>query len=731
MTTLGQSITRLDARAKVTGAALFPGDVNLPGQLWMKVLFARRPHARIKRLDIARAQAAPGVVYVFTARDVPVNEFGLGSKDAPVLNNDEIRWVGEKVALVVAETERQAEHARDLIEVEYQDLPPITDPREAMKPGAYQVHPAYPGNIIKHIPIRKGDIAQGFAQADVIVEGEYHTPYQEHAYLQPEAGVAYIDDAGRVTVVVGGQWTHEDQEQIAHALALPLDQVRVIYPNVGGAFGGREDMSVQVILALAAYKLRRPVKIIWSREESIIGHHKRHPMWIKHKLGATRDGKLVAAQIELISDAGPYMYTSPKVLGNAAFGATGPYEIPNVNVDAYTVATHNIVTGAFRGFGAPQAHFAAETQINKLAEKLGMDPVELRLKNILREGSLPSTQTPLPGGTVSLPQVVQRCAESFGWKAGGRRQEAGGGRQAASSSVLRPSSSVVRGYGFACAFKNIGFSFGYQENATATVELHGGAQIEKVIVYHAAAEVGQGTHTALAQIVAAALGVPIGKIEMIVSDTAQTENAGSVSASRMTYIGGNAVKGACELALRKWHDEERPAIATYKYLAPRTTNFDPETGKAKPNLAYGYVAQAVEVEVDTETGFVRVVRVTCADDVGKAVNPQMIEGQIEGAVVQAQGWTIQENFQTKDGQVLTPHLSTYLIPGVLDVPERVDSVILEYPDDNGPWGARGMAEMPFIPVAPAIIAAVHDATGVWFDEFPLTPWRVLEGLGKK
>ncbi|MCX7839290.1 MAG: xanthine dehydrogenase family protein molybdopterin-binding subunit [Anaerolineae bacterium] len=717
--TLGQSLTRLDARAKVTGDALFPGDVNIPGQLWMKVLFARRPHARIKRLDISKAQAAPGVVYVFTARDVPVNEFGLGAKDAPVLNNDEIRWVGEKVALVVAETEKQAEHARDLIEVEYEDLPPITDPREAMKPGAYQVHPHYPGNIIKHIPIRKGDVEQGFAQCDVIVESEYHTPYQEHAYLQPEAGVAYIDEQGRVTVIVGGQWTHEDQSQIAHALALPLDQVRVIYPNVGGAFGGREDMSVQIILALAAYKLRRPVKIIWSREESIIGHHKRHPMWIKHKLGATRDGKLVAAQIQIISDAGPYVYTSAKVLGNAAFGAAGPYEIPNVRVDAYTVATHNIVTGAFRGFGAPQAHFAAETQINKLAEKLGMDPVELRLKNVLREGSLLSTQTPLPGGTVSLPQVVSECAEKFGWS----KRSAVSGQQ---SAVSGRRSAV--GVGFACALKNIGFSFGYQENAWAKVELHGGAEIEQVIVYHAAAEVGQGAHTVLAQIAANALNVPIEKIEMRVADTAMTESSGSVSASRMTYIGGNAVKGACELALKKWHDEERPAIAEYKYLAPKTTNFDPETGKSKPNIAYGYVAQAVEVEVDTETGFVRVVRVTCADDVGKAVNPRMIEGQIEGAVVQAQGWTIQENFITKDGYVLTPNLSTYLIPGVLDVPERVDSVILEYPDSDGPWGVRGMAEMPFIPLAAAIIAAVHDATGVWFDEFPLTPWRVLEKI---
>ncbi len=717
MNQLGESITRIDARAKVTGDAAYPGDINMPGQLWMKVLFARRPHARLKRLDVSKAQAVPGVVYVFTARDVPVNEFGLGSKDAPVLVADEVRWVGEKVALVVAETEKQAEHARDLIEVDYEDLPPTTDPRAALKPGAPQVHPAYANNIVRHIPIRKGDLAKGFAEADVIVESEYRTPAQEHAYLQPEAGVGYIDDEGRVTVVVGGQWVHEDQEQIAHALDLPLDKVRVIYPAIGGAFGGREDMSVQIILALAALKLKRPVKIIWSREESIIGHHKRHPMWLKSKWGAKGDGKIVAAEVEIVADAGPYMYTSPKVLGNAAFGAVGPYDVPNVKVDAYAVTTNNIVTGAFRGFGGPQAHFQAEMQMNKLAEKLAIDPVELRLKNVLREGSLLAVQTPLPGGPVSLPQVVQRCADEFGWKIESSRQRA----------VDR---NIQRGIGFAAALKNIGFSFGYQENASATVELHGGAEIEKVIVHHAAAEVGQGTHTALAQMAANALGVPVDKIRMIVSDTAQTENAGSVSASRMTYIGGNAIKGASEAALQKWQDEERPAIATYQYLALPTDNFAPETGKAKPNVAYGYVAEAVEVEVDTETGQVRVVRVTCADDVGEAINPRLIQGQIEGAVVQAQGWAIQENFQSRDGKVLTPYLSTYIIPGILDVPERVDSVIMEFPDENGPWGARGMAEMPFIPLAPAIVAAVHDATGVWIDEFPLTPWRVLEGLRK-
>jgi CO/xanthine dehydrogenase Mo-binding subunit len=365
--------------------------------------------------------------------------------------------------------------------------------------------------------------------------------------------------------------------------------------------------------------------------------------------------------------------------------------------------------------------------MNKLAEKLGIDPVELRLRNVLREGSLLSTQTPLPGGPVSLPQVVQKCAAEFDWQA--RRQgDREVGRPGEKSSVLRPSSSVVRGFGFACALKNIGFSFGYQENAWAKVELHGAAEVEKVIVYHAAAEVGQGTHTALAQMAANTLGVALDKIEMRTSDTDTSASAGSVSASRMTYMGGNAIKGASELALKKWQDEERPAIAEYKYLAPQTTNFDAATGKSKPNVAYGYVAEAVEVEVDTETGQVRVVRVTCADDVGKAINPRLVEGQIEGAIAQAQGWTIQENFQSKEGKVLTPTMSTYLIPGILDVPEQVDSVILEYADSDGPWGARGMAEMPFIPLAPAIIAAVHDATSVWFDEFPLTPWRVLEKL---
>ncbi len=719
MTKLGDSISRIDAKAKVTGTAQYPGDLNLPGQLWMKILWSRRPHARIKRLDVSRAEQAPGVVRIMTARDVPCNEVGLIFFDAPVLADDVVRWVGEKVALVIAETEAQAAHALDLIQVEYEDLLVVDDPRVALNPVTPQVHPAYARNILKHIPIRRGDAAHGLAQADVIVEAEYHTPAQEHAYLQPEAGVGYIDDAGRVTVAAAGQWAHEDQQQIAHALALPLDQVRVIYPAIGGAFGGREDISVQIILALAAYKLKRPVKIIWSREESLLGHHKRHPMWIKTKWGAKRNGTLVAVEAEVIADAGAYAYTSTKVLGNAVIACTGPYDVPNVKVDGYAVVTNNVPSGAFRGFGGPQGHFAAESQMNKLAEKLGLDPVEIRLNNILREGSLLPTQTPLPGGPVSLPQVVERCAQAFGWQAA---------RRTAKDKSKGP---VALGIGFAAALKNVGFSFGGAEGAWATVELHGGAEIERVVVHQAGADVGQGAHTVMAQMAASALNVPVERVQMVVSDTAQTDNSGSSSASRMTFMSGNAIEGAAKAALKKWQDEDRPAIATYQYVAPPTEPLDPETGKSKPNLSYGYVAEAVQVQVDTETGQVRLVKVTCADDVGRAINPQMLQGQVEGAVVQAQGWTIQENWQAKQGRVLTPSLSTYLIPGILDVPEQIDSVLMEYPDENGPWGARGMAEMPFIPLAPAITAAIHDATGVWIDEFPLTPWRVLQALKKQ
>ena len=752
---VGQSVTRVDARAKVTGQALYPGDVTMEGALHAKLLFAGRPHARVKGIDVSAAEALPGVVAVFTAADVPVNEYGLQMPDQPVLcgpgssklDADIVRFVGDQVALVVAETEQAAAQGCALIRVDYEDLPVLTDPLAALEPDAPQLHPhrtlnpEHPelrgeGNLISHHQVRKGDMKAGWAQAEVVVETDYHTSPQEHAYLQPEAGVAYIDDEGRITVVVAGQWTHEDQHQIAHALDLDPEQVRVIYPAIGGAFGGREDMSVQIVLALAAWRLnqrgvRRPIQITWSRHESIVGHHKRHAMWLHHKWGATREGQLVAAEVRILADGGAYCYTTNKVLGNSVCSCIGPYEIPNVHADVDGVYTNNPPGGAFRGFGAPQALFAAEQQMNKLAEALGMDPVELRLKNLLREESLNAMGTSLPGG-VSLVQVTEQCARAAGWvetEAGWQRPQADDRRQTTYHAIRNTQHAVHRGLGLAVGYKNVGYSFGYQDNCWAKIELEGAAEIEQATVYIGTAEVGQGAHTVVCQMAAEALELPLDRVRLVPSDTATSpRSAGSVSASRMTFMAGGAIRGAAQAAMGAWKREERPAVAEFTYLAPPSTPVDPITGHGTPNFAYGYVAQAVEVEVDVETGELRVLRVVCADDVGKAINPKQVTGQIEGGVVQALGWATSENLITAGGRILTPDFSTYLIPTIRDVPDVVDAIIVEWPDPRSAWGLRGMGEMPFLPLAPALTAAVHDATGVWYDELPLTPERVWRGL---
>ncbi len=737
---VGKPLPRIDAFGKVTGETLYGGDLSMPGMLHMKILFAHRPHARVVSIDTSRAEALMGVFGVYTSKDVPVNEYGLQWNDQPVLcgpgsrygedhaystaeekGRDIVRFVGDQVAVVVAETEALAAQARDLIEVTYEDLPLVTDPEAAMQPGATLVHPEIgPTNICVHDKIRKGDVEAGFAQAEVIVEGEYRVPVQEHAYLQPEAGLAHIDDEGRVVVLAAGQWTHTDQKQIAHALDLHIDQVRVVYPAIGGAFGGREDMSVQIVLALAALKLKRPVKIVWSRQESMFGHGKRHPMVIQARWGATKGGKLVAAENTFIADAGAYMYTTNKVLGNSTITQTGPYFIPNVKADVYGVYTNNLPGAAFRGFGAPQAAFMAESQMNKLAEALGLDPVEFRMRNLISEDLTLDVGTP-PPGPVSIGQVITAAA-----KTAKERYSV----EAFTPTTVHGQPSTVRSWGFAAGFKNIGFSFGYKENCWSRVEIHGDGEIEDVVVYSASAEVGQGNHTVLAQMAAEVTGVTLDRVHMVTMDTLNMGNAGSASASRLTFMSGNAVKGASERAFEKWQAEERPAIAEYTYLAPETTPMDKETGYSMPNFAYAYAAQAVEVEVDTETGQVRLVRVISADDVGKAINPAQVEGQIEGGVVQAQGYAIQENFITRDGYVLTDMLSTYLIPTIWDIPESVDSVVVEVPDERGPWGAKGVGELPYLPLAPAIAHAIRNATGVWISEIPFTPERVLKALGR-
>lgn len=727
--TLGASPLRHDALAKVSGAARYPGDLVQPGMLHMAVLFARRPHARITRLDTAPALAYPGVVAVLTAADVPRNEFGLIDNDQPVLCGEVVRFVGDKVAVVVADTERAARAACTLIDVAYEDLPALTDPEAAMQPGAPLIHAHHGSNVLRHVPLRKGDAAAAFARPDlVVVEGEFQTPWQEHAFLQPEAGMAYLDADGKLVVETAGQWAHEDRRQIAHALGLTEEQVRVVYATIGGAFGGREDISVQIVLALAAQKLGRPVKLTWTREESLIGHIKRHPMRFRARWGATRDGEIVAVEWRCVADGGAYASTSAEVLGNTIIYANGCYNVEHITADAYAVYTNNVPSGAFRGFGAPQAQFVSESMVDRLAEALGMDPIDLRARNIYREGSIQATQTPLPAG-VSAPVVLERCAQELRSLGPTATQQAGYEGSDASLTTQASNPTRRRGIGIACGIKNVGYSFGYPEQANAIVELRGATSIEHALVRCGAADVGQGVHLALRQIAAEALSVPLDRVEIVADDTDQAPGAGSASASRLTLMAGNAVRGAAMDALQAWQNEEdRPVVARYQYRPPGTTPMDPLTGACVPNFSYGYCAQAVEVEVDMTTGQVRVLRVISVHDVGRVVNRTQLEGQIEGCIAQALGYALIENFQMRDGVVLTPHLSSYLLPTALDVPEEVRVVVLEHADPHGPFGARGVAEMPLVPFAAALANAVHNATGVWYSQIPLTPDRVWAGL---
>ena len=595
------------------------------------------------------------------------------------------------------------------------------------------LHPE--SNVYVTYRLRKGDVAEGWQQAEVVIEGTYEVPYQEHAYLQPEAAVSSIDEAGRITVAIAGQWTHEDQEQIAHALDLPPEQIRVIYPAIGGAFGGREDMSLQIVMALASWRLagrgeHRPIRCQWSREESMVGHHKRHRGRVQARWGATADGRVVVAEATCHLDAGAYNYTTNKVLGNLHLCVSGPYEIPNLAVDSHGVLTNAVPGGAFRGFGAPQGAFVAETQMNKLAERLGIDPVELRLRNCLRDGSIGPTGTEMPPG-VSLPVVIDRCAAAASW-----------GQPAPEVEALSPFASLPpdagtlrRGRGFACGYKNVGFSFGFPERCEARLVLHGGEDgldaVERVELFHSGAEVGQGAHTAFTQMAAEAVGVPVEQVDAVFSDTALTGDSGSASASRLTWMSGNAILGAAEEAEKRWRAGDRPAVGEFRFVPPPTESLDDIDSQGTPNFAYTYGAQVIDLTVDIETGHLVVHDAICAVDAGKAINPDLVAGQIEGGVVQAHGYAITEDLQVRDARIVNPRLSTYLMPGILDIPRQVTPVIVEEPDPRGPWGARGVAEVPMIPYAPAVVAALHDATGVWFDSFPLTPDRVVAGLRAK
>ena len=719
---IGESHARPDAPGKVTGTTAYPADRVGPGMLHAAVVFAHRPRARVVAIDPRRALALPDVHAVLTAADVPFNAFGLIHHDQPVLVavGDEVRFSGDKVAIVVAGTVEAARAGVMAVDVTWEALPPVLDPEAALRADSPLVHGHHQSNLLIHVPIRKGDANRALATADVVITADFSTTWQEHGFLQPEAGTAWVEPDGQLVIETAGQWLHEDRRQIAAMLALPEAQVTVRYNAIGGAFGGREDLSMQHVLALAAWRLRdrfpgRKVALQWTREESIIGHHKRHPMRFHTTWGAMHDGRIVAARTRIVADGGAYGSTSPEVMKCAAVFATGPYAIDHIATDGYVAYTNHVPSGAFRGFGAPQAHFAAESMVNRLATELGISATDIRERNLYREGDLEPTGGPLPAG-VSVRPVLAALVDEMRtrfepWRTG------------------VPPSHIRRGYGLATGMKNVGYSFGYPDNATATVELVGRGEIEEATVRVGAAEVGQGTHLAMRQIAAGVLGIDHRQIRLVADDSSLAPNAGSASASRLTMLAGGAVHAAATEALQRYRaSEDRQVVATATFRPPATTPLDPVTGAGTPNFCYGYAAQAVVVDVDTRTGGVTVRSIISAHDVGTAINRQQVEGQIEGCLAQALGYTLMENLVIREGQVLTPHLSTYLMPTTMDMPLEIVPLVLELADPHGPFGARGVAEMPLVPFAPAVAAAIHDAVGLWLSDLPFTPERVLAAM---
>jgi CO/xanthine dehydrogenase Mo-binding subunit len=715
---IGRSIPSRDALAKVTGSAKYAGDVYLKDMLHLKVLFAGKQHARILSIDINQAEQAPGVVAILTAKDVPSNRYGLIIPDQPVLCDHKVRFEGDQVATVIAETASQAAQAAQLIKVVYEDLPVVSNPPQGLMPSSPQLHSERPNNIAHTVRIQKGDPDSAFQKSFLVYENQYQTPIQEHVFLEPEAGFAYLDDQDKIVVHASGQCVHDDQKQIAAALNLDPEQIRVVYGAIGGAFGGREDISVQILLALAAKILKRPVRVVWSRKESIHGHHKRHATSIKHKWCVNKQGEILGAEVEVTLDAGAYLSTSESVLEGFLSHCFGPYQVPHVNLNGKAIYTNNVPGGAFRGFGSPQAAFAAELHLTQIAELLGIDPIAIRLRNYLSKGSQLPTQTVL-SSEPNLSQLTEICAKKLGW------QEKNGEWQSPTSNY---SGTKITGFGIASGMKNSGFGFGYPERSEAKVMLYGESSVDYAEIYTAAVDVGQGSHTVLAQIAAHVLDLPLEQVKMITSDTYAGGDAGAASASRLTLMAGNAVKRAADLALKDWQDENRPAIGKTIWRAPKTTHPDPITGECQDNISYSFGVQGVEVEVDLETGQVLVKKVVAVHDPGRAINPTLIEGQIEGAIIQALGWTILEDFVIRDAVIESDSLRTYLIPTAVDIPQEMEIILLENPDPIGPYGVKGIGEIPFVPLAPAIVSAIHDAIGIWFNKIPINGEVLLSGL---
>lgn len=747
---IGRALPRLDAAAKVTGAAKFTDDLHFPGMLHGRALRAGQPHARLLAIDLHKARRLPGVRAVLTADDIPgERNHGLVVYDWPALVGigEIVCYVGDAVALVAADTRDIATRALELIEAEYEPLPVLSDPVAALEAGAPRVHAQ--GNLLQHIKVRRGDVEAGFAQAEVVVEEVYRTASQEHAFIEPECSIARPTEDGRIEVYVGSQIPYADREQVARCLALPQKQVRVIGMPVGGGFGGKEDIAGQIHAALLAHATGRPVKVLYDRHESLLVHPKRHATQIRIRLGARRDGTLMAAQTELYGDTGAYASLGDKVMTRATTHSTGPYGVPHVRADCYAVYTNNPPAGAFRGFGVTQSAFAIESAMEQLAERLGIDPIELRRRNALRVGSITNT-----GQTLRESVGLLECMEKV--EAEMRRLASGAAPFVPGSVEHAP--HLRRAWGFAVAYKNTGLGGGASDKAGAEVELYTDGTAE---VRSASAELGQGLPTVLQMIGAEEIGLPPARVRVLLSDTDRTPDGGPTTASRQTYVTGNAVRHAAAamrqavaatLAERfdcppgevrfveglaqvrdqrvplgqavEWMIAEgREPRTTYEYWAPQTRPLG-EGGDI--HFAYAFAAQAAEVEVDVETGEVRVLRVVVANDVGRALNPLGLMGQVDGGIVMGVGTALTEEFIVDDGRVFTDRLARYRMPSIVHSPQII-SFIVEHPTADGPYGAKGIGEIVSIPTAPAITNAIYHACGVRVKRLPVDQdWLVRQ-----
>jgi xanthine dehydrogenase D subunit len=746
---VGESPLRPDGNLKVKGEFAYSSDMWMEGMLWGATLRSPHPYARIRSVDISDALKLPGVRAVLTHEDVPgENRYGLEHPDQPVLAVDIVRYQGEPVAIVAADHPETAHRAAELVRVDYEVLEPLTDPEAAaFRDDVPRLHEH--GNVVRYLPIRKG--VQD-ATAEVVVTGEYEVGMQDQAFLGPESGLAVPAEDGGVDLYIATQWLHVDQKQLCGVLGLPEGKVRLTLAGVGGAFGAREDLSMQAHACLLALRTGRPVKIMYSREESFFGHVHRHPATMRYEHGATRDGKLVYVKARIILDGGAYASSTPAVVANAATLGVGPYDVPNVAVDCYGVYTNNPPCGAMRGFGAVQAAFGYESQMDKLAAELGIDPVELRVRNSMAEG------TTMPTGQVvdsaaPVAELLRRLqAMPLPAPAGDEpdlRELPGG------VSNTTHGEGVVRGVGYAVGIKNVCFSEGFDDYSTARVRLEVIGAEPAVLVHTAAAEVGQGLVTVQAQIARTELGIE--QVTIHPADT-QVGSGGSTSASRQTYVTGGAVKAACEAVRARVLDLARERLAvpytdlaldggkvvsaehgvladlaevlgtdaveeTVQWRHRPTEQLDPTTGQGNAHVQYAFAAHRAVVDVDVDLGLLRVVQLDCAQDVGKAMNPDAVVGQIHGGSAQGLGLAVMEEIQVKDGKIRNPSFTDYLIPTILDMPPMTVDV-LELADPHAPYGLRGVGEPPTISSTPAVVAAIRAATGKALTRVPVQPHHI-------